>query len=89
VRRHGFVCGYTGIALDLDNPKSPWYFEFDHETPGDKSKVVLTCALINEMKSDRTKEEFKYYVCQLAKCFTTGAKIRKRKLKYWYRLENE
>ncbi len=86
VRKYGYVCYYTGMALVMDNPKSQWYFSFDHRIPGDNTTVVLTCALVNEMKSDMTDKEFRYYVHQLDRCFRTGAKIRKRKLIYWERL---
>ena len=61
-------------------------YVFDHMIPGDNRKVVLTFALLNEMKSDMTLEEFRYYVLQFAEFFTTGAKIIPKKLKYWVRL---
>ena len=86
VRKNGYVCYYTGIKLDMTNPKSPWYFVFDHRIPGDDTSVVLTFALLNEMKSDMTDKEFKFNVHQLDRCFTTGAKFRKRKLVHWQRL---
>jgi hypothetical protein len=86
VRKNGYVCYYTGMALDMENFKSPWYFSFDHRIPGDDTTVVLTCALVNEMKSDMTDDEFYYYVHQLDKNKRTGAKIRKKKLVYWERL---
>jgi len=86
VRVHGFVCYYTGMPLNLDNHRSPWYAVFDYLTPGDKSKVVLTSALFCEMKSDLAIDEFWYYIRQLANYKRNGTPIRKRKLVYWYRL---
>ena len=86
VRRHGFICQYTGTKLNMTNHKDPFYFSFDHMVPGDNRKIVLTFALLNEMKSDMTYEEFKYYVRQFARFFDTGAKIIKRRLKFWVRL---
>ncbi|MDE2027642.1 MAG: hypothetical protein KGK03_09945 [Candidatus Omnitrophica bacterium] len=86
VKRHGFVCEYTGVDLDTENRASPYYFEFDHETPGVKRMVRLTCSLVNEMKSDTSWPEFRGNIFALAKCFKTGAKLKRRKLKYWYRL---
>jgi len=86
VRRNGFVCQYTGIKLNMTDPKDPFYFSFDHMIPGDGRTVKLTFALLNEMKSDMTFEEFEYYILQFAKFFTTGNTIIKKKLKYWYRL---
>jgi hypothetical protein len=87
VRRNGFVCQYTGHKLNMTDSKSPFYYVFDHMIPGDNRKVVLTFALLNEMKSDMTPEEFRYYILQFAKFFTTGAKIIQKKLKYWVRLD--
>ena len=58
VRRNGFVCEYTVIKLNLTDPKDPFYFSFDHMIPGDDRTVKLTFALLNEMKSDMTFEEF-------------------------------
>jgi len=86
VKRYGYVCYYTGLDLDLDDVADPLYFQFDHETPGDNSRIRLTCSMINEMKSDMDWKEFKYYIIQIARFLTTGVKIKKIKLKYWYRL---
>jgi len=85
VRRHGFVCQYTGAKLNLTDHKDPFYFSFDHMIPGGKI-VKLTFILLNEMKSDMTFEEFEYYILQFAKFFTTGQPIIKKRLKYWFRL---
>ena len=29
IKKNDFVCCYTGVELDLDNRKSPWYLVFD------------------------------------------------------------
>jgi hypothetical protein len=47
---------------------------------------VLTCVLINEMKTDLTEEEFWYYIFQLDNYKKKGTKVRKKKLAHWYRL---
>jgi hypothetical protein len=86
VRINGYTCAYTAIALDMVNSRSPWYGVFNCLTPGNKSKVVLSCALFNEMKSDLAIQEFWYYIKQLANYKRLGTKIRKKKLVYWYRL---
>jgi ribosomal protein L37E len=86
VRKYGFVCYYTGLRLEMHDFNSPWYCVFNCLTPGDRSKVVLTCALFNEMKSDFSEEEFWYYIRQLANHIRYGTKIRMKKLKFWYRL---
>jgi predicted nucleic acid-binding Zn ribbon protein len=53
-----FRCWYTGIPLNETNPWSRRYLTFDHVIPGDDSRLVVSCRLINEMKSDLTWDEF-------------------------------
>jgi len=53
-----FCCWYTGIRLNEENPFSRRYLTFDHVVPGDDSRLVACCRLINEMKSDLTWDEF-------------------------------
>ncbi|MBF0570341.1 MAG: hypothetical protein HQL12_00570 [Candidatus Omnitrophica bacterium] len=85
VRKYGFVCYYTGMPLELDDPKSPWYLVFDHWMPRDPRKIVITSSLLNEMKSDLTEKEFWYFIRQLANFRRHGSVVRKRKLAYWCR----
>jgi len=86
IRKHGLVCYYTGMPLVVDDSRSPWYFQFDHWRPHDPGKLVLTSALINDMKSDLSEEEFWYYILQFANYKDNGTKVRKRSLAYWCRL---
>ena len=86
IRTKGYVCSFTGLPLDMDNDRSPWYGVFSYLTPKDASKIVLTCALFNEMKSDLSIKEFWYYIRQLANYKRNHSPIRKKKLVYWYRL---
>ncbi|MDE2028220.1 MAG: hypothetical protein KGK03_04245 [Candidatus Omnitrophica bacterium] len=86
LRQHGYVCYYTGMKLDTDNRKSPWYIALDHWNPGDSSKVVVTSALFNEMKSDMTEDEVWYYIEQFRNFKVKGTRVRKRRLVYWARL---
>jgi hypothetical protein len=44
--------------LDESNPRSRWYLNFDHVIPGKKGNLVVCCALVNDMKSDMTADEF-------------------------------
>ncbi len=53
-----FRCWYTGIRLDETYPSSRRYLTFNHVIPGDGSRLVVCCRLINEMKSDLTWDEF-------------------------------
>jgi len=85
VRKYGFVCYYTGMSLDLEDLKSPWYLVFDHWKPRDPRKIVITSAVLNIMKSDLTEEEFWYFIRQLANYRRHGSVVRKRKLAYWCR----
>lgn len=68
---------------------APFYYEFDHTVPGDPREVALTFSLLNEMKSEMTLKEFKYYVGQFANFFRTGAKIKKIKLSHWFKLASK
>ena len=86
IRQYGYVCYYTGIPLDFEDYRSAWYFTFEHVAPGESKKVVLASALLNEMKSDLSENEFWYYIKQLYNYKKNHTKIRKRKLVYWYRL---
>jgi len=86
IRQNGFICYYSGIKLDLDDPKSPWYCVLDHWIPQDPGKIVLTCDLFNVMKSDLSEGEFWYFVRQLADFIEKGKPVRKMKLAYFWRL---
>jgi hypothetical protein len=85
IRKYGFVCYYTGMLLDLDDLKSPWYLVFDHWNPRDPRKIVITSAVLNIMKSDLTEKEFWYFIGQLANYFRHGTPVRKIKLAFWSR----
>jgi hypothetical protein len=49
IRKNGFICYYTGMALELHDASSPWYCVFDHWIPHHPGKVVITSALINQI----------------------------------------
>jgi hypothetical protein len=53
-----FRCWYTGIRLNEEDPSARRQLTFDHVIPGDDSRLVVCCRLINEMKSDLTWDEF-------------------------------
>jgi hypothetical protein len=85
IRKYGFVCYYTGMELDLDDPKSPWYLVFDHWIPRDPRKIVITSAVVNIMKNDLLEEEFWSFISRLANYHRYGTPVRKMKLAYWSR----
>lgn len=73
-RDGNFRCFYTGIALIDDGQR--WrehrYLVFEHRTPGDEASVVVTCALVNRMKTDLTEDQFKNLIRELGKVFDGG-----------------
>ena len=85
-KRRGYYCHYTQQKLDVFDYTSAYFLEFDHLVPGDPRKIVMTSAWINEMKGDLTFKEFKGSVVQLYNYWFKGIKIKKRKFRYWYRL---
>jgi len=82
-----FLCHYTGVKLDESDQKSRWYLNFDHVIPGKKGKLVVCAALINDMKSDMSSEEFTTVIRAFSSYKRTG-KFDKAtvQLKYWARL---
>ncbi len=86
VRKYGYVCYYTKMPLEMTEYRSPWYCEFDHCTPGNPRKIVITSALLNNMKSDLTEREFWYYILQLDDHRRKHTKVKKRKPSHWNRL---
>ncbi len=83
VHRHGYVCYYTHMELDMDDRHSPWYCVFDHWKPRDSSKIVITSSLLNEMKSNLLEEEFWYIIIALAEHRRRGTPFKKIKLACW------
>ena len=80
-----FICHYTGLPLNLTDPGSPLYLNFDHVIPGDNRRLVCAANFINVMKSEMTEEEFRAIVIELAHHFETGEPFNTEvlKLKYW------
>ena len=84
----GFRCYYTHIQLVENEPKNPCYITFDHKTPRQKDDIVVTSAVLNDMKSDMDEDEFKKVVSALADFLKRGAKFEiqvLRDLKHWKR----
>jgi hypothetical protein len=66
---NSFRCYFTHITLIEDDRTDPRYLTFDHRIPRKEDDIVIVSALINDMKSDMTEDEFKNMVCQLADHF--------------------
>lgn len=69
-----YRCYFTGIALEL-GPGMRRSAEWAHLTPGEESKVVLACKLVNRMQTDLTEQEFRALVTALAQRFERGELI--------------
>ena len=68
--RGGFVCAYSGVLLTND-PASPWFLSYAHQTPSADTDLVLCAQLVNHMKSNLTAPEFTQIVVQLAEVMTS------------------
>jgi len=73
----GFRCHYTGLLLDTEDQKSPFYLSFDHPVPGDNSKLLVCARFINELKNAMSETEFRANIQLLADCFRTGNRLEK------------
>ena len=66
-----FICHYTGVPVDLKDPGSPWYLNYDHVIPGDESRLVVAANFVNVMKSELSEDEFRAVIIELAHHFET------------------
>lgn len=66
-QQDGFLCHYTGVRLDENDPKSPWYVSFDHSIPGKKGRLVVCARFINTLKANLTETQFLAVMAELAK----------------------
>ena len=82
----GFRCYYSGVRLVEENHRHPRYLTFDHRTPRQEEDVVIAAALLNDMKSDMTEDEFRAMIFQLASYFKGGTFDENAfNLKHWKR----
>ncbi len=81
-----FRCYYSDVPLVVDKSSHPLYLTFDHRTPRAKGDLVVAAAVINDMKTDMSEEEFRRLVLELARKFS-GKTFDERvvRLKYWKR----
>ena len=86
IRRRGYFCHYTQVELDVFDYTNPYFLEFDHVVPHDPREVVIACSWVNTMKADMTKSEFRRSIKQLYNHMFKGIKIKKKKFRYWFRL---
>ena len=86
VKKFGFTCSISGVALEIKDFNSPWHYNFSFPDKRDQNKAVLVAALFSVMKEELTKPEFRYYVLQLHDNRTKHTKIKKRPIINWSRL---
>ena len=65
--KDGFVCDYTGLILDENDPNSPWYVSIDHRFPGKKGNLAVCARFINSIKANLTAGQFKAVMAALAR----------------------
>lgn len=70
-----FRCFYTGWPLRTDDHHDPYYLTWEHRTPRDEADIVVTAAIINDMKSDLTENEFRKLIVDLANRFNGSEKM--------------
>ena len=56
--KNGFICEYTGILLDENDPNSPWYVSIDHRFPGKKGDLAVSARFVNSIKATLTAKQF-------------------------------
>lgn len=70
-----FKCHYSGIQLNDDDPRDPRYITFDHTALEKGAEMVVTAALIDEMKANLSEDEFKTVITQLAQHFNDSSPV--------------
>jgi len=66
------LCHYTRVLVDIKDPASPWYLNYDHVIPGDESRLVVAANFVNVMKTQLSEDEFRAIIIELARHFETG-----------------
>ena len=54
----GFMCRYTGVKLEENDTKDPWYLSFDHRVPGKKGDLAVSARSVNTVKATLTARQF-------------------------------
>jgi len=87
-RRKVFVCRYTGLVLDTENPGSPLYINFDHVIPGANGRLEAVAAFINRMKTAMSKLEFDRAMRELARFKSEGGEFDEKvvRFKHWMKV---
>jgi hypothetical protein len=70
-----FICRYTGLPLNISDPKSPWYLAFDHLVPGQKGNIAACAFWVNAMKTYLTEAQFRAVIHSLAEHLRRGTEF--------------
>jgi len=83
----GFLCYYTGVLLNLMDPRNPWYMTYDHRIPGNDRTQVMAASWINSMKTSLSETEFWAVIKELARYLAEGGEFNRKvvRFKYWNR----
>jgi len=83
--RKGFFCHLTDARLEVEDESSPWYVTIDHLVPGGGSRLVVTAAWVNAMKSDLTEGDFWAVVEEYDRWRREGGEFDKRcaEFRHW------
>jgi hypothetical protein len=83
----GFLCYYTGIKLDVDDPFSPWSLSFDHRIPGEDGTLAVAAWWVNTMKTALSEQEFWSVVTEYDRYLREGGEFDRdvAEFKYWRR----
>jgi hypothetical protein len=53
-----FICYYTGVPLDISDPKNPWYLTLEYRIPGKDATQVVAASWVNAVKTALSEREF-------------------------------
>jgi hypothetical protein len=79
-----FICYYTGIPLDITNPRSPWYLTLEHRTPGNEWSQVVAASWVNAVKTALSEHEFWKIILEYARWKREGGEFNAKIVKYRY-----
>jgi hypothetical protein len=80
-----FLCRYTGVVLNEDDPWSPW--SLDHRVPGDAGTLVVAAWWVNAMKTGLSEEELWKVVIEFDRYLREGGEFDREVVgfEYWKR----
>jgi hypothetical protein len=82
-----FICYYTGIPLNITDPKDPWYTTFEHRIPGLDETQVMSASWVNAMKTALSEDEFWAVIMEYDRYLREGGEFNKNivEFRHWNR----